>query len=983
MLRLSRKREYYDAQIDEEKWFADSTPKAVLRDLDRLYRLWEAQIEKENKKSYVTDDVSNALASFSKKIVEVIFPIVTHVLNADVVTMEKLYSHRHFGYACFAVLDKEPKLPDIIENQHRINYQRLYASLARYYTVFYGSFRDNEEAIKLLCKYYVNDIFHVIPDEEEATENLVYALRRHIGNAGESTDTGYAFNGLSLVRKYAQRLDRHIILRLLNKFTPAEIRNNAVTRKQVWNIIAYSNLENKVQLKFYFLDAVQLEEYGARLLFTHKLKRQQSFFNDSWTDASHTQSHVISKNENQGKGLAEIQREPYRLRSILYRGNVFAMFYYGEEKEQPDDQLTNMVPFVEINGCSLAKEYAYDFSDHELNAINYRLYEKLDRQLSDEKDAGNRELALSYLWVDGYKELKEVELSLDGAFRHTVEQTFIRQEATPLPENFFSPHILSIFAIVGRNGQGKSRILDFLRDGMRLLLTGQRSPNELLAQKNYSNNNQRLPANFMSREEKRKVDKTWEELDDTRFVMIFRQKDEYYYYAWNMGASLNVPPDIIEFSPKANGNILESLQVVYFTNATITDEAAGTQKPVGRYWVDYSSGTVQAQQWGVVNHLRQMQMHEDTEFLNYQTEEAKKLQEDTQLANLDFLRQLYFLRFCYEQPSSTRTVFSDFQHKDLYFITTDLHGTIRDVNKLDGVQKEKIDQDRDPEDIGAVLELNRSYLLDQISSFKEISSGELHKLGYFSSGEYARLVMLSRLYWYFQGQRLCFEEQGKTLAGLFSGDEDYFGSTILLIDEGELYYHPEWQRCFLSSLLDLINACFSEDKQGGMKLQLLLTSNSPFVLTDLPKPCVKLLSTEKADIRETFSQNIYTLISDSFFLGDVTGSFATRKINEVRAWLQEVEASELAQGDRDSLGNQAVAMEDILNRIGEPVVRDALLRKYYAVTPRLERAMKDKFKQFPPEYQKDIITYIDAFLNTQKPVRKQRRMIADDQNHIE
>ena len=905
-LEQCRKREYYDAQIDDEKWFADLTPEAVLCNLDRLYKLWELQIEKETKKPYVTDDVSNALASFSKMIVEALFPQALDVFDADVVTMEKLFSHRHFGYAVFAVLEKKEELWDSVENQRRINYQRLYDSLVKYYAVFYGRFHDNEEAIILLCKYYISNIFHGIPNEGKSTDNLVYALRWHIGNAGEHMDIGYAFNGLSYVQKHIKKLDNHIILRLLNKFTPAEIRSKAVTRKQVWNIIAYSNLKNKRQLKFYFLDAVQLEEYAARLLFTHKLNGYQSFLDDSWIDADHTQSHIIIKDENQGKGLAEIHRDPYWLRSILYDGKVFAEFYYGEEKEHPDGQLANMVPCVEINGRSLAEEYSYNFDDYELNAINYTLYKKLDRQISEQKDASTHEVTLSYLWVDGYKELKEVELSLDGSFRHTVEQTFIRQDTMPITEDFFSPHILSIFAIVGQNGQGKSRILDFLRDGMRLILTGQRTPNESLRQEGNSKH-QRIPRDFMSREEKKKADKTWEELNNTRFVMIFRQKDEYYYYAWNMDDSLNIPPDIIEFSPKANGNILESLQVVYFTNAIITDQTAGTQKSVGRYWVDYSSATIQAQQWDLVNHLRQMEIQEDALLLNRQTEKTEmKLQEDTQLVNMDFLRQLYFLRFCFEQPFSIGTVFSDFQQKDLYFIKTNFYGTIRDVNKMDGVQTEKIGQNRDQEDIGATLELNRCYISNQISAFKEISFSELHKLGYFSSGEYARFVMLSRLYWYFQGQRLFFEEQGKTLPGLLSGDEDYFGSTILLIDEGELYYHPEWQRCFLSSLIDLINACFTDDKQKGMKLQLLLTSNSPFVLTDLPKQCVKLLSAEKADIRETFSQNIYTLISDSFFLGDVTGSFAIRKINEVRTWLQKVEISE---GDVDSLRNQAVDME--------------------------------------------------------------------------
>jgi len=114
-------------------------------------------------------------------------------------------------------------------------------------------------------------------------------------------------------------------------------------------------------------------------------------------------------------------------------------------------------------------------------------------------------------------------------------------------------------------------------------------------------------------------------------------------------------------------------------------------------------------------------------------------------------------------------------------------------------------------------------------------------------------------------------------------DSDY---VWLLIDEGELYLHPEWQRTFFSDLHKYLPLFFKEKK-----IQLFLTSHSPFIVSDLPKDNIILLNkdengycdvVDKHKFGETFGANIHMLFAESFFLKETfIGKFAENKILEL------------------------------------------------------------------------------------------------------
>lgn len=116
----------------------------------------------------------------------------------------------------------------------------------------------------------------------------------------------------------------------------------------------------------------------------------------------------------------------------------------------------------------------------------------------------------------------------------------------------------------------------------------------------------------------------------------------------------------------------------------------------------------------------------------------------------------------------------------------------------------------------------------------------------------------------------------------------------IVLDEIELYFHPDFQRGFISKLLRAISRVNPADKTRIRTVNLLFLTHSPFILSDIPNENVLRLKLSKGkslpfvfkdkDNRgeETFAANIYELLSNSFFIeGTAIGKFAEDKINSI------------------------------------------------------------------------------------------------------
>ena len=138
-------------------------------------------------------------------------------------------------------------------------------------------------------------------------------------------------------------------------------------------------------------------------------------------------------------------------------------------------------------------------------------------------------------------------------------------------------------------------------------------------------------------------------------------------------------------------------------------------------------------------------------------------------------------------------------------------------------------------------------------------------------------------------------------------------------DEPDVYIHPNWQRLIMSDFLTLIKKYLNNLDET---IHLIITSHSPFILSDLPKENIIFLEKGKQvypfeDGKQTFGANIHTLLSHGFFMKDgLMGEFAKEKIDLAIKYLNEKVLTE------DELNY----CENIISIIGEPIIKRELQR---------------------------------------------------------
>lgn len=137
----------------------------------------------------------------------------------------------------------------------------------------------------------------------------------------------------------------------------------------------------------------------------------------------------------------------------------------------------------------------------------------------------------------------------------------------------------------------------------------------------------------------------------------------------------------------------------------------------------------------------------------------------------------------------------------------------------------------------------------------------------------------------------------------------------IILEEIEIYFHPEWQREFVNYLLTTIRQF---DLGLIDSINIILVTHSPYILSDIPKCNVLFLKDGRQihDMQEnTFGANIVSLLKNGFFLPSMPmGEFAYQKINSLFRILHS--------GDFDVTNIEKLKAEIMM--VGEPVIRQQL-----------------------------------------------------------
>lgn len=184
--------------------------------------------------------------------------------------------------------------------------------------------------------------------------------------------------------------------------------------------------------------------------------------------------------------------------------------------------------------------------------------------------------------------------------------------------------------------------------------------------------------------------------------------------------------------------------------------------------------------------------------------------------------------------------------------------------------------------------------------------GERFSLGTMSSGERQFLNSISYALYHI-----------KNIEGVRDGfNRVHYNHINLVLDEAELYYHPEYQRRYVKMLLETLSWCnFSRDRIKS--INIIIVTHSPFILSDIVNDNVLYLEdgAVKKQEKETFGANYYDLLYNSFFFEkNAIGEVATDVISELI----------------NNPEKMTEAMKDIL---GDPIIRGYLINKKNKYVP--------------------------------------------------
>lgn len=174
--------------------------------------------------------------------------------------------------------------------------------------------------------------------------------------------------------------------------------------------------------------------------------------------------------------------------------------------------------------------------------------------------------------------------------------------------------------------------------------------------------------------------------------------------------------------------------------------------------------------------------------------------------------------------------------------------------------------------------LNRQKKEERTLLFAELLPPSLFKFEFFlddkdnsslnrsSSGEFQLLGVLSNLLYHI-----------RNVDSL--GIESRYDNLVVILDEIELYFHPNLQRRFIKKMMDALAKLRVEVNA----IHVMFSTHSPFILSDIKQNKVLKLKSglvkETTNSFNTFASNIHDLLADEFFLENgYMGAFAKTQI---------------------------------------------------------------------------------------------------------
>ena len=154
----------------------------------------------------------------------------------------------------------------------------------------------------------------------------------------------------------------------------------------------------------------------------------------------------------------------------------------------------------------------------------------------------------------------------------------------------------------------------------------------------------------------------------------------------------------------------------------------------------------------------------------------------------------------------------------------------------------------------------------------------------------------------------------------------------VVLEEIELYFHPESQRLFIKEMVEMIERANFTNIQN---IHFLFITHSPFVLSDIPSANVLMLekgrTAKKYNRLQTFGANIYDMLDTGFFMekgamGEFASFYIKKIVNTLNEW-----CAYMAKGEDRGEDMPIVSREELRRMIlvvDDRVIRESLMIRY-------------------------------------------------------
>uniref|UniRef100_UPI0040252D5E AAA family ATPase n=1 Tax=Candidatus Cryptobacteroides bacterium TaxID=3085639 RepID=UPI0040252D5E len=163
----------------------------------------------------------------------------------------------------------------------------------------------------------------------------------------------------------------------------------------------------------------------------------------------------------------------------------------------------------------------------------------------------------------------------------------------------------------------------------------------------------------------------------------------------------------------------------------------------------------------------------------------------------------------------------------------------------------------------------------------------------------------------------------------------------LVLDEAELYYHPEMQRTMIANVIKMLSWCHINNTKIRT-VNIIVVTHSPFVLSDVPKSRILYLKEGNVETKDnqTFAANVHDLLYNQFFIQNPIGEAAYSSVKQI---IEIYNKENLTFKEENSFTERLDYYRHVVTLIGENYLRKSLDDMLEAIMTRIKN--KNVLKQ--------------------------------------